>query len=407
VLSHADDWLTIHVGDCRAVLAELPAESVHCVVTSPPYYGLRDYGEPGQLGLEPTPDAYIANLVAVFREVRRVLRKDGTAWLNLGDSYYSTTATQGRNESRSDHAFNDGSHGVNGRSPALDTQVSTSFRRNVSGLKPKDRMMIPARVAIALQADGWWLRDEIVWSKPNPMPSSVTDRTTPAHEMVYLLTRSARYSYDADAVREPSAWVDAEGRPLDSWGRRVLQRVEGNGEIRRSGDVKGVPRTMGAAITDGRRNKRSVWTVATQPYPEAHFATFPEALIEPMIFAGCPERVCADCGAPWERVVEVTGGNYAERKSRGVGGPYNLKPEMYGPAGSMGGSKSTTTGWRPTCAHDAKTRPGVVLDPFGGSGTTGVVAQRLSRRAVLIDLSAEYMRQMMVRNRDIPMGLTG
>jgi DNA modification methylase len=250
--------------------------------------------------------------------------------------------------------------------------------------------MIPARVALALQADGWYLRDEIIWHKPNPMPSSVTDRTTPAHEMVYLLTKSARYWYDADAI--------------------ATDAIDG-GKVR-TGPIYGAPASaFGIAkktgnmaddavwVTPARSHKRSVWTVATQPYPDAHFATFPEALIEPMVLAGCPDRVCVECGAPWERVVE-----------RDV---VSVSPSpRYAGNGDRNDSEDgrteravRTTGWRPTCTHDAPTRPGTVLDPFAGSGTTGLVAQRLSRRAVLIDLSMDYLAQIMDRNRDIPLGL--
>jgi len=223
-------------GDTRDRLADLEAESVQTVVTSPPYWGLRDYGVDGQLGLEATLDEYVANLVAVFREVRRVLRDDGTVWLNLGDSY--------------------------------------------AGLKPKDLCGTPWRVAFALQADGWWLRQEIIWHKPNPMPESVKDRCTRGHEQVFMLTQKARYFYDADAIREADAGTDHA--------RTVL---EGQPSLEPSNGL--LPTHSGLRKAEGRkgagRNKRSVWTVATQPYSEAHFATFPPKLIEPCILAGSRE----------------------------------------------------------------------------------------------------------------------
>jgi hypothetical protein len=195
---YADPWLTVYEGDCRVVLASLPAESVHTVLTSPPYWGLRDYGSPGQLGLEPTPEEYVANMVAVFREVRRVLRADGTLWLNLGDSYANDTKWGGSSG---------GKHVA-----ALHGQTGIGRQKVTTGLKAKDLVGIPWRVAFALQADGWYLRSDIIWAKPNPMPESVTDRPTKAHEYLFLLSKSARYYYDADAVREAG---DASAEPDD------------------------------------------------------------------------------------------------------------------------------------------------------------------------------------------------
>ena len=204
--SYQDDWLTVYGGDCRTVMAEMEAESVHCVVTSPPYWGLRDYGITDQLGLEPTPEQYVENMVAVFREVRRVLRSDGTVWLNLGTR--TRAATIGRND-------DDTMPRPNGRGDRVGTSTPGSQGtrpRAVRGLKPKDLVGIPWRVAFALQADGWYLRSDIIWSKPNPMPESVTDRPTKSHEYLFLLSKSPRYYFDADAVREQSA--DSSDRTL-------------------------------------------------------------------------------------------------------------------------------------------------------------------------------------------------
>jgi len=294
--------ITMLTGDCRDVLPTLPAASVHCVVTSPPYWGLRDYGVAAQLGLEPDFHAYVAAMVGVFREVRRVLRDDGTLWLNLGDSYTSAGG------------------GGEARMAELHGERDTDFRRGVLaegrsgkrpfqsvGLKPKDLCGIPWRVAFALQADGWYLRQDIIWSKPNPMPESVTDRCTKAHEYLFLLSKRERYYYDVEAIAEPAS----EENHRDSRGLR--------------------PTPPGQSPTNGflngrhfvTRNKRSVWEVTTQPFAEAHFATFPPALIEPCIKAGCP----------------------------------------------LGGT---------------------VLDPFGGAGTTGLVADRLQRNAILIELNPTY-----------------
>jgi len=249
----------IHEGDVRAVLPTLEAGSVHTCVTSPPYWGLRDYGADGQLGLESTPAEYIEKMVAVFREVRRVLRDDGTLWLNLGDSY----------------AHDDKWGGATGGKhvPELHGGAGLGREKTVTGLKPKDLVGIPWAVAFALRADGWYLRSDIIWHKPNPMPESVTDRPTKAHEYLFLLAKSAKCYYDADAIAEASVKGAA-------------------GSDFHTGKTGG--HQLGRASTEPRsddtstRNKRTVWTVATQPYAEAHFATYPEKLIEPCILAGCP-----------------------------------------------------------------------------------------------------------------------
>lgn len=286
-------------GDCRDVLKTLPDESVNCVVTSPPYFGLRDYGAEGQIGLEATPDAFVAEMVAVFREVRRVLRSDGTLWLNLGDSY----ANDGKWGGSSGGKHVDALHGDSG----------IGRGKRATGLKPKDLIGIPWRVAFALQADGWWLRQDIIWSKPNPMPESVTDRCTKAHEYLFLLTKAERYRYDADAIAEEMA-----GASIARLSQPGLADQQGTDRV--PGKTNG---RMKAVRNGDKCNKRSVWTVATMPFKEAHFATFPPALIEPCIKAGCPEG-------------------------------------------------------------------GTALDPFGGAGTTGLVADRLGRNAILIELNPDY-----------------
>jgi DNA modification methylase len=384
---YADDWLTVYLGDCREVMAAMELESVHCVVTSPPYWGLRDYGSPGQLGLEPTPEAYVESMVAVFREVRRVLRKDGTVWLNLGDSY----ATGGGSVGRAPGGGDQGERFI--RAGMIGTQPN---RMPIPGLKPKDLVGIPWRVAFALQADGWYLRSDIIWSKPNPMPESVTDRPTKSHEYLFLLSKSTRYYYDQDAVREPATrfegFYGSEGRFNSS---NNGQRNDGG----RSQEESGL----------AGRNLRSVWTIATQPYPGAHFATFPRALVEPCIKAGTSEKgVCPKCGAPWVREVEreMVPGRVSGKGNRAALG--DVSPSSVFVTGLE--PRTTTTGWRPDCRceHDGGgwvPVPATVLDPFAGSGTTGLVAQSLSRRAVLIDLNGNYLTQVMERNRDIPLGL--
>jgi DNA modification methylase len=311
------------VGDVLVMLRDLPDESVNCVVTSPPYWGLRDYGVKGQIGLEKTPQEFISKLVSVFREVRRVLRRDGTCWVNMGDSYSAQPNQRvQKGEGRDDvagwkQATNNGSCGVGSRS--------------VPGLKAKDLVGMPWRLAFALQDDGWWLRQDIIWSKPNPMPESVTDRCTKAHEYLFLLTKSAKYYYDADAIKEPcGGWNGSEfqdGKNLithPNVGKKRKTKMPdgwdtgtgGHGSFHRNGREKGETREVGehlaasdaeldrgtATARFGRgagwrddpanspetRNKRSVWTISTQPFNEAHFATFPMKLVEPCIRAGCP-----------------------------------------------------------------------------------------------------------------------
>jgi len=251
----------IHQGDCLSILREQFAdESVQCCVTSPPYWGLRDYGVEGQLGLEATPELYVAKMVEVFREVKRVLKADGTLWINLGDTY---STGSGGNQTES---LKQQSNGGTNMSP----------REAYKGLPTKNLVGIPWCVAFALQADGWYLRSDIIWHKPNPMPESVTDRCTKSHEYLFLFAKSERYYYDAEAIAEPTNY------PEGSWGRSKcydgdetgkLKSFYGNGSQWKGGET---------------RNKRTVWTIATQPYSEAHFATFPPKLIEPCILAGCP-----------------------------------------------------------------------------------------------------------------------
>jgi DNA modification methylase len=325
-----------------------------------------------QLGLEATPDQYVANMVDVFREVRRVLRRDGTCWVNLGDSYASGEV--GRVDAPN-------------KAPGLAaTQCARSDRRikQQTGLKPKDLVGIPWRVAFALQADGWYLRSDIVWSKPNPMPESVTDRPTKAHEYVFLLTRSPRYFFDADAVRETYT--------PDNRTKRVHDHATDGGHDNYANMNGGKERWAHSG-----RNIRSVWEIATQPYPEAHFATFPEALPERCIKAGTSERGCCPvCGAPWEREVEnekvdIPGGaklaDYTSPKGDAAAATLRApSPPRYARV-------STTTLWRPTCVCAGVVNPAVpctVLDPFMGSGTTALVARRLGRRSIGVELNPEY-----------------
>ncbi len=375
-------------GDARTVLPTLDAASVQCCVCSPPYFGLRRYLAEGhedaamEIGGEATPDAYIAALVGVFRELRRVLRDDGTCWVNLGDGYAGGPQSA---VARSGEYVGDG-----GKAPP-----NVRNRNGIGaapGYKPKDLMMMPARVALALQADGWWLRSDIIWAKPNPMPESVTDRPTSAHEHVFLLTKAARYYYDADAVREEAITVDMR-RPYGSegaWqldGRPTEQRH--GGEPRKVKVPGGWDRGEGAHGTihrDGRtsaeyqeavvkagRNLRNVWTIATAPYADAHFATFPPELAERCIKAGTSERgCCAHCAAPWVRMQARSAPDFAAKR------------------GLIG---KTDSGWSQSCAcPPSDPVPCVMLDPFCGAATALLVASRLGRNAVGVELNSDYVK---------------
>jgi len=365
----------IIIGDAMEQLRLLPSDSVHCCVTSPPYYGLRDYGVAGQIGLEPSPDEYVARLVDVFCEVRRVLRADGTVWLNLGDSYCAPGG-----------GFKpDAPSNIAGSKQALTHPHATkAIRSHIKyGCKPKDLLGIPWRVAFALRDDGWYLRQDIIWAKPNPMPESVRDRCCKAHEYLFLLSKSPRYFYDADAIKEPA----------------VSDHTSGNGFVGRQGGSTsyqvmsgGVGSTKEWVDIGGTRNRRSVWTVASEAFPGSHFAVFPPALIQPCILAGTSERgVCAACGAPWVRLVDW--GHDGTRDVRNIARALAMGHDARGPTAVARAGEprsSRTLGWQPACSCDAATVPATVIDPFAGAGTTGLVADRLGRSAILIELNPAY-----------------
>lgn len=441
-------------GDALARLRELPAGSVHCVVTSPPYWSLRDYGtgrwvggdpacehkktrwKPGlgrngrgdgagctnwglddvrptryrnrtrcscgaelvdaQLGLEATPEEYVARMVAVFREVRRVLRDDGTLWLNMGDCYASSPP---------------GNQNGVGDSSTLRGASGATYRDT---LKPKDLVGIPWRLALALQADGWWLRRDIIWAKGvsfcaaysgSIMPESVEDRPATSHEYLFLLTKSARYFYDGEAVREVGVLAAGTRSAKGSADRRGMRGVNA--------------RPPEYAVADGTRNLRSVWAIATRPFPDAHFATFPPALVEPCVKAGTSERgCCPKCGVPWVRQVErgalasADGTKATYRPTKGSD-DQRVKGRSDGRTPNHSRARATT-GWQPSCecgggagglgdaveARPYAPVPCVVLDPFLGSGTTALVANGLGRDAVGIELSGEYVKLATKRLRD-------
>lgn len=353
----------ILIGDALEQLRSMPECSVDCVVTSPPYWGLRDYGHAGQIGLEETPEAFVHALVGVFREVRRVMKPEGTLWMNLGDSYATGAGKVGECPGGGEQGRKWRDAGPKDQDPKRKVPrgpMTSPNRLPILGLKPKDLVGIPWRVAFALQADGWYLRQDIIWHKPNPMPESVTDRCTKAHEYVFLMSKSGRYFYDHEAIKEPVSGDPAASRnrwdtkdyevPGQKPQKRTSRKVPGGWDTSTGNGGHGAFHRDGRAASgnkerkprpgihddsrhqkgsvpwtdhDGLRNRRSVWTIATQPFKEAHFATFPEDLVEPCILAGCPEG-------------------------------------------------------------------GTVLDPFTGSGTTGVVALRHHRRFIGIELNPAY-----------------
>lgn len=371
---------TILNGDVIDCLRSLPDACVQCVVTSPPYWGLRDYGVEGQIGLEPTPEEHVERMVEVFREVRRVLRDDGTLWLNYGDCYTSGNRDGHGTKVGYKQQTNRGSSGESD-APRLQTP---------DGLKPKDLVGMPWRIAFALQADGWYLRSDIIWSKPNSMPESATDRPTKSHEYVFLLTKSSRYFYDADAIREP--YAESTFKRAKSVNNAAARKDNGTAINQRGLTAEQQTKAYSKVTETGGRNKRSVWHIATQSFSEAHFATFPEALVEPCIKAGTSARgACPECGAPWRRVVEKGGGttgaswhDHSNDLVRGQVGPSSSAPRDY---------YRRDIGWQPSCTCGTEeTVPCVVLDPFGGSGTVAKVARDLGRSSILIEINPEYVQ---------------
>ena len=454
---YQDNHATIYNGDCRS-MTELPDESVQCVVTSPPYWGLRKYsgeqeliwgdkecehrwgiadtkemnyvqGNPefarphreqknftattntcslcgawkGAYGLEPTPEMYIQHTVEIMREIRRVLRKDGVVFWNIGDSYWGGKGQSGQGSPeyqsmRQDVSLNKPYHQIAGDKQTRPSDGSHNI------LKPKDLCLIPFRVAIALQEDKWWVRSDIIWSKPNPMPESVTDRPTNSHEYIFLLTKSSKYYWDADAVREPqSPTTHSKGN-----NPRTTDRFADKSQGSHKDWHEYTPET-----DMGGRNIRSVWEFPTQPYPEAHFAVFPEKLPEICIKAGTPEEgCCSKCGKPWVRMTERVdkgwdGSKYGENAVAASGGAKSggtAQSTLGSSHGQLVGSQQTL-GWQPTCKCNADKVPSLVLDPFSGSGTVLWVAKKLNRRVVGYELSKEYCELALDRNRQGVLGI--
>lgn len=389
--------VTIYNADVLEGLRALPAEFIQTCVTSPPYWGLRDYGVKGQIGLEKMPEKYIERMVEVFREVRRVLRPDGTLWLNMGDTYASD-AGKCRNPGGGENSIGKTRKDASAH-PLVRPNVTELRKMN---LKPKDLVGMPWRLALALQADGWYLRSDIIWSKPNPMPESVADRPTKAHEYIFFLTKSPVYFYDAEAIKEKTTGnahprgdgLNPKAKATGKNSRQLVDRDPTHLAAKRPKQNESYSGYLNDVQSS--RNKRTVWEVATEPFPEAHFATFPTELIKPCILAGTSERgACSSCGTPWKRIIESE-----TRNGSGSGKAGNL------PIGKKAGGtqvredhdirlgpcvETRTVGWEPQCKCQRDAMPCIVLDPFMGSGTTLEVARMNGCAAIGIELNPEYV----------------
>ena len=381
---------TLYYGvDVREALRGLSEGSVQVVCTSPPYFNLRAYLPEGhenrdkEIGLEPTPEAYVGALVEVFKEIWRVLRDDGSAWLNIGDSFWGGGSTT---EYGNDIANFADKIGLQGTHPGGSHRPVKPRKHPV--LKTKDLCGIPWRCALALQADGWYLRSSCIWTKSNALPSSVLDRPTSSHEYIFLLTKKPNYFYDAEAVKEPAVCGDHLRKTR---GEEKTVRTPGQPPQRglhKTGDVE----------PTGTRNLRDTWTIATKPYPGSHFAVFPPEIPEICIKAGTSEKgCCPTCGAPWKRVlgkktpVAGRGSGNVKRKVATEGERDRLNTHM-GESVPWQPSVTPTVGWEPTCSCDSgEPVPCTVLDPFSGSATTGKVAWGLGRDYIGIDLNEKYL----------------
>lgn len=394
--------MTVRVikGDVRERLPELPADFFDCIVTSPPYFGLRSYlpdehrDKHREIGLQPTLDAYLETMVAVCRELRRVLKPSGICFINIGDSYSGANGTRGGNANGTGKTGlkRDGRNEVSRLASAAKTKtIGMNSVSCETGLKPKDLCLVPERLGIMLQADGWWVRSHIIWAKKNCMPESVTDRPTSAHETIWMLTKAERYFWDAEAVREP----------INPNNKGECSVVEGSGGTAVDGNEKPVGAIRKYAEIKGA-NIRNVFSVASYPFPGAHFATMPPEIAERCIKAGSSEKgCCAECGAPWVRIVErrsppeYQGGKAAELRATGVSNNRTAS----GPSGNgLGVQPTKILGWESSCnCQTAATAPARILDPFAGAGTTGLVADRLGRDATLIDLNTCYAEMALNR----------
>lgn len=386
---------TFMIGDVRDRLAQLPDESVHCVVTSPPYWSMRDYGAPGQFGLEPTLAEYIADLVDICEGVKRVLRDDGTFWLNIGDGYIG--ARRGAGDTHADKSTLEGSR----HSQDESRRARESFRRDrrdvgdvhhkaSPGLGYKQLMLQPMRAVCALQDAGWIVRCDVIWAKPNPTPESTRDRPTRAHEYLFLLTKRRHYFYDQEAIREPFKKSTIARLTQKNFAAQKGGAKDYRNGVNPSRSVRKVTENV-AGNGSQMRNKRSVWNIAPQASKIPHFAMFPEKLVEPCIKAGTSEvGCCSVCGSPWRRQIDV------KDPEKALGKSYHDHADDFGRGQHAVPSAETapyrvTAGWAPSCTHEALPVPCIVLDPFMGSGTTALVAATLGRDYLGIELNPEYV----------------
>lgn len=361
--------------DALEGLRELEAESVDCCVTSPPYWNLRDYGVDGQLGLEPHPSLYLEKLWAIFDEAQRVLKPSGTCWVVLGDTYGTTGGDLNKRDAT---AINTGQRAVVEKAGMRGG--NRTCPRDDAWLRPKQKLLIPARFAIGMQERGWLLRSDIIWAKGNPLPEPVRDRPTRSHEHLFLFVKQAKYWYDAAAIAEAVVQDDYRPKPEIP---PPHHQATGNTGLGCGSRGNGVT-----------RNSRDVWTINTQPFPEVHFAVFPPALPQRCIRAGCPAQVCEECGKPWKRVVELGElRDHPDRENRTVAAEqFDADLNAYKDGGTLGKVRERkTVGWQPTCECNGATVPGLVLDPFCGSGTTGQVAVEEGRRFLGFELNPKYV----------------
>ena len=395
----------IHCGNSLDLLKQLDDESIHCCVTSPPYFGLRNYGVDGQIGLENSLQEYITSLVEVFAEVHRVLRDDGTFWLNIGDSYANSGGHSGHSKNSA----------LKNRS-VLDTQ-NKQKGKIPEGIKPKELCGVPWRLAFALQDFGWYLRRDIIWAKGvsfndkfsgGCMPESCQDRPSTSHEYLFLLTKSPKYFYDNEAVKEETTnpyTLDCIAKAKEQSATRSKLNIFSK-EERHTKKQKGISRAEMGALMSSKRNLRSVWTIQVRPYKGAHFATFPPKLIEPCIKAGTSEYgCCVDCGKPYKRIIEKGPADEEHKKLCGAdsNGEYlgkatkdfennNVQNASEVKARILAGMvEKKTVGWKKDCkCLTDKIKPCITIDPFGGAGTTGLVSKQLGRDYILLELNPEY-----------------
>lgn len=387
----------IILGDVRDQLAALPSQSVHCVVTSPPYWAMRDYEHDDQLGLEATMDGYLEDMSIVFAQIRRVLRRDGTLWLNMGDGYVqgrrggigeTSTLTGGHKHQNQSRTALNTMHRLNSKSALEQLGGKTT---STGRLKAKDYTGISWRLAFQLQYDGWYLRRPIVWAKPNPTPESTRDRPTSSHEYVFLMARAKHYFYDNQAERTPfkKSTIARVEEPTFDRQQGGFKDYGTTGQNRSRSARAAVEATAGAV--DRTANLRDVWTITPQAYRFRHFAAFPEALVERCINLGTSEGgCCGKCGKPYRRLTEIVDPSGKLGKAwhdhqqdlvRGQRGTPYADDAPY----------VVTKGWEPTCKHEAPRARCLVLDPFMGSGTTAVAALRLGRDYLGVELNADYI----------------